>query len=132
MTPERHTRESRSRPHNHYHHGYPEVGVLSRSYVQHAFAYAVLAVGLAYALADVESTIVYKALLVVVLATSYGSLMEFGQLFRPERPTSLADATVNLLGSTVALAWYEFERRARFVSVDEFRQQIESTESGYR
>ncbi|RKD98098.1 hypothetical protein ATJ93_1102 [Halopiger aswanensis] len=92
-----------------------------QSYFQHGIAYALLALALAYALADRESNIIRKALVVIVLATTYGTLMEFGQLFRPERTASVTDGTVNALGALTALCWYELERRVEFVSFAELR-----------
>ncbi|AEH36936.1 VanZ family protein [Halopiger xanaduensis] len=96
-----------------------------QSYFQHGIAYALLALGLAYALADRESGIIRKALLVIILATTYGVLMEIGQLFRPERTATVTDGTVNALGALTALCWYELERRAQFVSLAELRNTID-------
>lgn len=84
--------------------------------VRHAIAYATLALSLEYAIGHRETTspqtdeqqsrkrtIARTALLVLAVTIGYGALMEVGQLFRPDRVASLADAASNGVGATAAL-----------------------------
>jgi len=84
---------------------------------RHALAYATLALTLAYAFTDYDLSTTNKAILVFALATGYGALMEFGQLFHPERVASLTDVAINALGVTLSLGWYAIEPYARFVPI---------------
>uniref|UniRef100_A0A7D6GVV1 VanZ family protein n=2 Tax=Natrinema zhouii TaxID=1710539 RepID=A0A7D6GVV1_9EURY len=90
---------------------------------RHAIAYATLALSLEYALdyrettspqtderRSYERTIARMALLVLVVTIGYGALMEAGQLFRPDRVASLADAASNGIGATAALVLSGLER----------------------
>ena len=97
------------------------------SYRRHAVAYATLTLSLAYAVVDHDLPPARKALLVFAVAMAYGVVMEFGQLFRPERTAALADVAINAVGAAIALQWYALERRARFVPVREFALSSGST-----
>lgn len=93
---------------------------------RHAIAYATLTLSLAYAIADRDLPVARKALLVFAVAMAYGVVMEFGQLFRPERTASIADVTVNGVGALIALQWYALERRVRFVPVGAFARPVDA------
>ncbi|OVE83128.1 hypothetical protein B2G88_17105 [Natronolimnobius baerhuensis] len=92
-------------------------GSLPASHQRHATAYAALTVALAYAIADRTRPPAHKALLVFSIATGYGAVMEFGQVFQPDRVASLVDMVANTIGSAVALSWYHLEQRAQFIPV---------------
>lgn len=83
---------------------------------RHSIAYATLALSLEYALGYYETTspqtderrshertIARTVLLVLTVTIGYGALIEAGQLFRPDRVASLADAASNGVGATAAL-----------------------------
>ncbi|MDF9745873.1 VanZ family protein [Natrinema salsiterrestre] len=78
---------------------------------RHGIAYAVLACSLEYALADRELTVIHVALLVFAATVGYGVLMEIGQLFRPDRVASMADAASNAVGAGAGLALPGLEKR---------------------
>lgn len=90
-------------------------GLLDLSWldVRHGIAYAALALSLEYALESHTRPGIRTALLVFVATVSYGAFMELGQLFRPDRVASLADAASNVAGTTAALVLSDLEQRGR-------------------
>ncbi|MFP8953832.1 VanZ family protein [Natrialbaceae archaeon A-arb3/5] len=93
---------------------------VSNTVFRHVIAYSVLSATIMYALVDVDRSRYWKALLVFALAMGYGMLMEFGQLFQPDRFASLADVVANAVGIAIALSWYGFELQVEFVPVRTF------------
>jgi len=88
-------------------------GVLGVDKYLHAVGYAVLALALAYALADRDAGRV--AVAVVLAAASFGLVVELVQLPLAYRTFSLADAAANATGAgVVALGWRPVWRRVQF------------------
>ncbi|AUX10550.1 VanZ family protein [Halalkaliarchaeum desulfuricum] len=77
------------------------------SYWRHFVAYCTLAGTLAYATDHWRLPRWRHAALVIAIAASYGILMEFGQVFVPERTHFMvADVIVNTLGASLVLVWF--------------------------
>ncbi|SEV81789.1 VanZ family protein [Natrinema salifodinae] len=70
---------------------------------RHGLAYASLALALRRALADRGTSPWRTGLLILGITVGYGTLLEIGQLFRPGRVASLADAASNAVGAGIAL-----------------------------
>lgn len=89
----------------------------SSSHQRHGIAYATLALTLGYGFVNDDRPLIQKAILIVVVATSYGILMEAGQAFHPDRTASVVDIVVNAVGAVLGLSWYVLEPRVQFEPV---------------
>ena len=76
---------------------------------RHFLAYFVLGLSIAYTLTDRPISRKRKALLVLVLATGYGAVIELAQGFVPERHMALTDVFINAASVSVSLCWYLVE-----------------------
>ncbi|WP_252699100.1 VanZ family protein [Natronosalvus vescus] len=83
----------------------------------HVLAYVTLGLSLAYAITDRNLPRSRKMLLVFVIATGYGALIELGQGLVPARHMSGIDILINAVAVAISLGWYLIEPRVQFVSV---------------
>ncbi|MFP8958338.1 VanZ family protein [Natrialbaceae archaeon A-CW3] len=91
----------------------------------HVLAYVTLGLSLAYAIADRDLPRSRKMLLVFVVATGYGALIELGQGLVPARHMSGIDILINAVAVAISLGWYLLEPRVRFVHVS--KRTLENT-----
>jgi VanZ family protein len=81
----------------------------------HILGYLGLGLALAYATAHLRDVIWKRTAVVLVLAVSYGLLIEGLQGIQPGRYASLGDALANVVGALLASIWFLIERRLRYV-----------------
>jgi len=91
---------------------YGPFGLLTRATWLHVFGYAFFSLTLVYALLDAPDGPTLSPLVVPVIVTAYGTLLELVQLLIPYRSFAVGDIVADAVGAVVVVAVWAYGRAA--------------------